>query len=161
MWKEPGRPSQDLLRRHHGMAKGRVSSAGVGACCESRWGGEKEMGERVQIRAMYVSRGWSASTDLMMARLQSNTGSLCTTPINSKGGDSWWTSLLLACEECRSASKKSKKEKSRRKWQMQSECAWYASLVQLWSCCFSSPIAPPTPPRVLMSRKYSTALQMV
>lgn len=120
----------------------------------------KRDGERVQIRGMYVSRGWSASTDLMMARLQSNTGSLCTTPINSKGGDSWWTSLLLACEECRSASKKSKKEKSRRKWQMQSECAWYASLVQLWSCCFSSPIAPPTPPHILMSRKYSTALQI-
>ena len=106
-----------------------------GACCESRWGGEKD-GESVQIRGVYTSRGRSASTDLMTGRLQSDAGSLCTAPINSEGGDSWWTSLLLACEECRSASKKSKNEKSWRKWQMQSECAWYASLAQLWMYCF-------------------------
>lgn len=143
-----------------------------GACCESRWGGEKD-GESVQIRGVYTSRGRSASTDLMTGRLQSDAGSLCTAPINSEGGDSWWTSLLLACEECRSASKKSKKEKSWRKWQMQSECAWYASLAQLWTYCFllhTPPTPPPPPqpqppppppPRRLMCGKYNTTLQMM
>lgn len=72
----------------------------------------------------------------MTAQLQSGTGSLCTAPINSKGGDSWWTSLLLASKERCRASQKSKEENSWRKWQMQSECVWYASLAQLWLRCF-------------------------
>ncbi len=133
------RPSKKTPRdveREGPLCRGGVLWEQVG-----RW---KRDGECVQIRGLYASWGRSASTDLMTARLQNDSGSLCTAPINSKGGDSWWTSLLLACEECRSATKKSKKEKSWRKWQMQSECAWYASLAQLWLYCFLLPLPPYT-----------------
>lgn len=79
------RPSERTPR--DGEREGPLCRGGGGACCESRWGGGKD-GECVQIRGVYASRGRSASTDLMTARLQSDTGSLCTAPINSEGGDS-------------------------------------------------------------------------
>lgn len=59
------------------------------------------------------SWGWTTFSDLMTAQLLSvveQSGSLCTGPINSQGGDSWWTSLLLASEERCHDSKKSKKK---------------------------------------------------
>lgn len=81
----------------------------------------------------------SASTDLMTPQLKSNTGFLCTVPINSQGGDSWSTSLLLVCEEFHGASKKSKKGKS---WS--GKCKVNACEMLLWpSCGFLLAIAAP------------------
>lgn len=101
--------------------KGRVYTTGEHR--ESRWGGGLWgcMCSYVYIRECVEggwgggggSWGWTTFSDLMTAQLLSvveQSGSLCTGPINSQGGDSWWTSLLLASEERCHDSKKSKKK---------------------------------------------------
>lgn len=135
------RPSEETPRdgEREGLLFRRGRAVRAGGAAKKRW--RVCADQRGVCEPETVSIHWSND-----GRLQSDAGSLCTAPINSKGGDSWWTSLLLACEKCRSASKKSKKEKSWRKWQMQSECAWYASLAQLWPYCFLLLLPPNTTP---------------
>lgn len=95
----------------------------------------------------------------MKSQLQNDAASFYRAPINSKGGDSWWTSLLLACEECRSASMKSKKEKS---WRS-GKCKMNAGDMLQWpncgwiTCFFYFLLAP----ALAVIRKHNTTMPLM
>lgn len=118
VWKEQGWPSQDLFRSCHNQKGGSVLQ---GRACGVLWdqvGQWKGDGGGVEIRGIYKGRGQSASTDLMMTQVQSSTGSFCTAPINSKGGEGWWTSPLLSRKECPMSKRNLCKNSFKGKWQV-------------------------------------------